>query len=204
MKAIQVTQEIIDNNPHITFTEPIHLFRVIPSRFNGWLGGFNLRSDLHEVEGLYPVVTPTYDKSTHKLGELDKVEGSNEFTYKLIELTQEELDANAAKEQQRLIQEQVDLQILREERGKDEFRLMTAALRAQVGSGLALDQYNAIEVLLEPLGDTINQGKWTKCYMMLVKLGAENVGADLYNQLEAKLRAGIIELYDEHDYPFEV
>ncbi|WP_435135691.1 hypothetical protein [Formosa sp. A9] len=155
-------------------------------------------------DGYRQFVAPEYSTSTHKLGGIIYDEVNDIGTREVLPLTTQELEDKALQEQQRLIQEQVDLQILREQRGKEEFRLMTASLRAQLGAELELADYNALELLLEPLGDTICFGKWTKCYMMLVELGTENVGTDLYNQLEAKLRAGIIDLYDEHDYPFEI
>jgi len=129
MKAIIITEELKSLNP-IYFSGILNLGTIktlneLPKSFksltwqNGRLteGYHKLDNSVHEADGFYNLVTPTYNKETQTLGDLyfnvysgeqpildeNGVEigtetiTTKEFTYAVIDKTQTELDAETVK-----------------------------------------------------------------------------------------------------------
>jgi hypothetical protein len=114
MKAITVTQELKDanatlfNNNAVGSIKQLNLPKSFVSlNYNaGQLtqGYQTLETSIHELDGFYSVVTPSFDKETEKLGLL--FFDVTVFTYPIIPLSTEELEGKVKeddKEAQRLL-----------------------------------------------------------------------------------------------------
>jgi hypothetical protein len=115
MKAITVTQELKDANQPLFNNNrvgSIKQLKEIPKSFvslnynTGQLtqGYHKLETSIHELDGFYSVVTPSFDKETEKLGTL--FFDVTVFTYPIIPLSAEELEDKAKeddKEAERLL-----------------------------------------------------------------------------------------------------
>jgi len=101
MRALTLTQEIKDRNTSIYKNfEAGTIFYTVPKDFNSAhynIGsvtkGYNLLDDsIHLLDGFFPVITPSIDVATERLGsiyfDVDK------FTYEVIALTQAEIDSD--------------------------------------------------------------------------------------------------------------
>ena len=99
MKAIKITQDLIDKNKHLYKENDLDTFRlydILPNKFYGVEkvdGGYMNRTDLHEQDGFLEYVKPEYDNTTHKLG--DFIKDANTYTREVIAMTQEEIEAQA-------------------------------------------------------------------------------------------------------------
>lgn len=101
MKAIRVTQELKDLNP--AFFENMvvgQIYEVNPPnvfiRADGEALGYKYNEAMQTEDGFKNIIIPNYDSNTEKLGEL--IEVDNEFTYDVLSLTEEELDARIPRE----------------------------------------------------------------------------------------------------------
>ena len=128
MKAILATQELIDNNAE--FFSGVEVDSIvkknIPDKFNGEeninAGGYRNRTDLHILDGWKDVVIPSYNTQTQKLGGL--VLDVDVYTYEVIDLTQEEINANiivqSEGEKQQLIEQKLAEQVVSEAQVADD------------------------------------------------------------------------------------
>jgi hypothetical protein len=58
----------------------------LPKYYKHWAGGFDSLSDeIHEQEGFFPIVSPTFDSTTQQLGSIYFDEGQKIFTYPVID-----------------------------------------------------------------------------------------------------------------------
>lgn len=100
-KAIKITQEIKDKNAkyRLPFVENNAVGEIVrtslPTKFyvtEPISGSYQIRTDLHALDGWKDIVEPSYDPETQKLGNT-VIEVGNDFTYEVIALTQQEQDA---------------------------------------------------------------------------------------------------------------
>lgn len=94
MVGIKVTQEILDKNNVSYPLGSIQILNTYPKRFyvtENVVGGYQFRTDLHEVDGWKPFENPTFDQRTQYLG--DYVEEPTRFTKEVLNKTQEQIDA---------------------------------------------------------------------------------------------------------------
>lgn len=115
MKAINITEELKNLNPSlfsgILNVGTIKTFKELPKSFksltwqNGRLteGYHKLDNSVHEADGFFDLVTPSFDKATEKLGDIffsvydietpeQEIVTISEFTYNVVARTQAELD----------------------------------------------------------------------------------------------------------------
>ena len=136
MKAILATQVLIDKNAEFFSGVAVDSIvkKNIPDKFNGEeninAGGYRNRTDLHILDGWKDVVIPSYNTQTQKLGGL--VLDVDVYTYEVIDLTQEEINANiiaqSEGEKQQLIEQKLAEQVVSEAQVADD----TTALDNQV------------------------------------------------------------------------
>ena len=104
MKAIIITEELKSLNP-IYFSGDVGTIKILeklPKSFksltwqNGRLtDGYNkLDNSVHEADGFFSIVKPTYDTAIEKLGDLFFDVTTQKFTHPVIAFTQIELYAN--------------------------------------------------------------------------------------------------------------
>lgn len=102
MKAIKVTQELKDKNKLFEKREAGFIHVGIPKVFHGAeniVGGYDSRTDLHDVDGWKTPITPAYDSATQRLGEL-YADANGAITYRVITKTPEDLAAEAEQKKQ--------------------------------------------------------------------------------------------------------
>jgi len=110
MKGIRITQEIKDLNQFAKNLEVGKIYRLpIPDIFK--IGDFQYlaykeRTDLHDVHGWKDIISPEYNIDTQRLGEL--IEDGTNFTYQVIDLTQEEIETNLVSESESNKQSQLE------------------------------------------------------------------------------------------------
>ena len=96
MKAIKLTQELKENNPKLFANMQVgQIYRFNPLKKivigDYVVHGFDKNNELQNEVGFKDLTIPVYDQSTEKLGEII-VDGEN-YTYEVLPLTDEELDA---------------------------------------------------------------------------------------------------------------
>jgi hypothetical protein len=95
--AILVTQDLKDKNASFFSNNNVGTIvsKTIPDTFNGVEningGGYRGRTDLQALDGWKEVVRPSYNTQTQRLGSL--IDGGNVYTYEVIDLTAEEIEA---------------------------------------------------------------------------------------------------------------
>lgn len=98
--AIKITQEIKDKNEryNIPFVENNAVGKIVKTSFPNKFyvtepvsGGYATRTDLHEADGFKEIIVPSYNSETQKLGNV-VIEVNNNFTYEVINLTQQEIE----------------------------------------------------------------------------------------------------------------
>jgi hypothetical protein len=116
MKAITVTQELKDSNADYFKNDIVGSIKRIPTtpnNFNSLNYNIGKRTDgyhtlppaTHRADGFYSVISPSYDTTIEKLGDLIFDEVGQFFTYEVVTLTEEEIqqrligDSESAKEQ---------------------------------------------------------------------------------------------------------
>ena len=98
MIGIVITQEIKDNNELSNAVDSIMTRSDYPVKWWGQervVGGYQNRTDLHEGDGWRDVVQPTIGENQRR-GPIFFDEPNNYFTYEVIDLTPEEIEANIA------------------------------------------------------------------------------------------------------------
>ena len=96
MKALQITQELKENNPKLFANMQVgQIYRFNPPKKmiigDYVVHGFDKNNELQNEVGFKDLIIPVYDQSTEKLGGII-VDGEN-YTYEVVPLTDEELDA---------------------------------------------------------------------------------------------------------------
>lgn len=122
MKAIKITQKIIDQNKKYNLAlvdNPIgSIVKVaFPSKFfvtEPVSGGYETRDDLHDADGWKTPVVPNFNPKVEKLGEL--VDDGVDFTYTVISKTVQEVQLEAMNEsldqKQNLVKHLAEIQIV--------------------------------------------------------------------------------------------
>jgi len=128
MKAILVTQELLDKNPEFFNGVVANTIvrKQVPDKFNGEEningGGYRNRADLQATDGWKDVVRPEYNTQTQKLGEL--VLDGDVYTYKKIDLPQEEINQRiinqSLSEKDQLIQEKLANDVVTQAQSDDD------------------------------------------------------------------------------------
>jgi len=111
MKAIKITQELKDENPKLFANMQVgQIYRFNPPKKivieDYAVHGFDKNDDLQNEVGFKNLIIPEYDQSTEKLGEI--IEDGENYTYEVIPLTDEELDARIPNEM-RFLQFKIEL-----------------------------------------------------------------------------------------------
>jgi len=95
MKAIKITQTLKYNNPNLFKGNVGDIVKINPPKVfrkdDAIIFGYDTLTDQHESDGFKNIKLPNYDTKTQKLGKL--IEDGNTFTYEVVDLTDEELDA---------------------------------------------------------------------------------------------------------------
>jgi len=100
MSAIKITQEIKDKNAkyNIAFVKNNAVGTIVkrgfPNKFHVTApcsGGYATRTDLHDSDGWKTPIMPVYNSATQRLG-TQLLEVGNDFTYPIINLSQQEID----------------------------------------------------------------------------------------------------------------
>lgn len=65
----------------------------LPRNFKNYIGFDKLSTEIHEQEGFFDLVQPEFDNETQRLGEIIWNEANRQFTYIVIDKTDEELAA---------------------------------------------------------------------------------------------------------------
>ena len=104
MIAITITQVVKDLNPSLFKNYEVGSIRQLssipksfysPTYFVGQrTDGYQTLIDIHEADGFFSIVKPTYDTAIEKLGDLFFDVTTQKFTHPVIAFTQFELDAN--------------------------------------------------------------------------------------------------------------
>jgi len=111
MKAIKITQELKDENPKLFANMQVgQIYRFNPPKKivieDYVVHGFDKNDDLQNEVGFKNLIIPEYDQSTEKLGEI--IEDGENYTYEVMPLTDEELDARIPNEM-RFLQFKIEL-----------------------------------------------------------------------------------------------
>lgn len=137
MKAIIITQELKDLNPNFGGNvNTIKTVNNLPRSFYSPTYNNGQRTDayhtldnaIHEADGFYDVINPSYNSSTQYLGNLYFDDINSYFTYPVNDYTQEELDQKAKQQaisqnqsiKQALIQAKLEAQVVSEAQASDD------------------------------------------------------------------------------------
>lgn len=97
--AVLVTQDLKDKNASFFSNNNVGtiVIKTIPDTFNGAEningGGYRTRLDLQALDGWKEVVRPSFDTQTQRLGLLILDDVNDVYTYNVIDLTEEEIEA---------------------------------------------------------------------------------------------------------------
>ena len=100
MKVIKISQQIKDKNPKLNWVQvqPLDAFVVRATLPNSFFvqervaGGYANRTDLHLGDGWFDLVQPTFNSSTQRVTSNLVQLSSTEYTYEVVNLTQQEID----------------------------------------------------------------------------------------------------------------
>lgn len=126
MKAITITQAILNNNPTLTLTvDDIYSVNNLPKQWNGFHNYNSVNNeDMQIADGWKDVITPSYNTATQKLGDLYFDEPNDYFTYTVVDKTNEEiqieLQTNSEANKQTLIQQQLEAQVVADAQASDD------------------------------------------------------------------------------------
>lgn len=132
MKAITVTQDIKNSNPNLFKNYNVDSIRQmnIPKSFVSLNYNAGQRTDgyhtldntIHESDGFYDIIIPSYNSSTQKLGNL--YFNNNHFTYTVVDKTdaeiQAEIIATSEANKQELIQQKLEENVVSEAQQSDD------------------------------------------------------------------------------------
>lgn len=130
MIAIKVTAKIKRQNLHDWIQKvdqgTIVLRNDYPNRFyveENIIGGYKQRTDLHELDGWRPFIRTSFNeliqKETRNIVKVEDAEGNiTHYTYKIKDLTQEQIDALAEEKEENEAREKMDIHIFK---GRDLF-----------------------------------------------------------------------------------
>lgn len=115
-KAIKITQDIKDKNAkyNLNFVKNNDVDSIVKTGFPRKFyvtepvsGGYQTRTDLHESDGWKDIIIPSYNSQTQKLG-TTVIEVDDTFTYEVIDLSQEEIDALQEQNEENQAREKID------------------------------------------------------------------------------------------------
>lgn len=192
MKGITITELLKEQNELLRDKASgyVYMTTVLPNKF--WstvriIGGYRDRTDLHEVDGWYDVVTPTIT-DTEKLGDpyFDDVNGV--FTYYILNKTPEELAAYQEEQLNKdLAQQVIDR---RRADGVDGFNKVKAIIerKFRTGEATAAQALSADKYFHSFIKD-LNFGSWHIVQAKLVEEEPNVIAAyqTLFNQIKTKV-----------------
>lgn len=198
-KALYITQEIKDKNPSFRrYGLGLSIFTTLPSRFNGIenIGGYyETHTDKHEADGFWDVEKlPLQQYQRH--GALERKGTEKLYHYPIIDFTQEEVAEAQEIEQNAPLNEEYQKYLQRQKDGVNAYMMISAEFRLAKLSGVISEaEHGAIEELLTPVRNEVIAGQWIKGKQLLVELGSEVIGIDLYNKIFNQLDEYIIQNY---------
>jgi hypothetical protein len=211
MKAIIITQQLKTLNVDLFGSSAIGSIRTFGSLPSAFLSPtyntgqrtdmyYTLSNAIHEADGFYDVVVPTYNSATHKLGAL--FFNVSNFTYNIVALTQEEIDN---KVQQDLDADDSQTKAdQRKEDGIQDYRRLQAIIERKFKAGAFSNNANTNRLiaigLYEYFSDAvgaINWGDWVVAQKkLLVAPATTNATAlSLYNAVKTKVDNYITQRY---------
>ena len=170
MKALAITQNIKDHNPHIAFKDvgTCQIFTTLPNKFCGTenvTGSYQNRTDLHEADGFWDIEQLPLGEH-QKYGAIEQKGTEKLFHYPLIDKTPEEiaLEAQQALEAaaEAEIQYVIDKYEVHKTNGWNEYQRFRAQIVLDIEKGILteLDAF-MIEAFLKSGFDKIaNSGDW--------------------------------------------
>ena len=109
----------------ITINDTIQVFNAIPSTFNNTLNYNSINNEAQQIaDGWRDVVQPSYNTETQRKGVIFFDTPNDVYTYEVIDLTDEQIQANivaqSESEKQQLIQQKLEQQVVAQAQDLDD------------------------------------------------------------------------------------
>ena len=176
----------------------IKKYNSIPSSFElrPNVSYYNLQdSSVHYADGFRDLVEQTITDEQKK-GSLVFDAENDVFTYNVIDKTPEEIQAELDYQNSLPLMNEYEKYKKRQRDGVDAYMMISAEFRLLKLSGeLSEAEHNAIEEMLTPIRNEIVAGQWKKGLELLVSLGNEVIGVELYDRLYNQINDYILANY---------